>query len=121
MSTFRAVKSYPDFVQDKIDEIMNNVAWYDDITGTEAELLLRNKKDLTYLLRQGEKEGHFYLTYVKDAVYFTHIPIRANNSLKEWFYLNGILRTEATLKDFIPNIMNAEEADITPLVPLTRM
>ncbi len=119
MSTFRAEKSYPDFVQNKIDEITSHAAWYDDITGTEAELLLRNKADLTYLLRQGEKEGHFYLTYVKGTAYFTHIPLRVDNSLKEWFYLNYAARRAPTLKEFIPSVMHAEEAEITPLVSFT--
>ncbi|MGD0664244.1 MAG: SH2 domain-containing protein [Rhabdochlamydiaceae bacterium] len=121
MSTFRAEKSYPDFVQNKIDEITSHVAWYDDITGTEAELLLRNKADLTYLLRPGEKEGHYYLTYVKGAAYFTHIPLRVDNSLKEWFYMNAVNRMAPTLREFIPSVMHAEEAEVTALVPLTRM
>lgn len=121
MGQLRPEKSFPEFVQVKIHEIVNHPAWYDDITGTEAEILLRNKKDLTFLLRQGEKTDHFYLSFVKDECYFTHIPFTVKHDTKEWFYMNCIWHSAATLKEFVPDIMHAAESDITPLAPLSRM
>ncbi len=117
MSTLRAERNLPDFVQDKTAEIMNHVAWYDDLTGSEAELLLRGEPDMTYLLRRGEKEEHFYLTYVKDECYFTHIPFTINHDLQQWFYMNSKPRFAADLARFIPDIMHAEATDCIPLVP----
>ncbi len=119
MSALRAESSFLECVQEKTDEIRNHSAWYEDLTGTEAEIILRDKPDLTYLLRQGEKEDHFYLTYVKNGCAFSHIPFTVNYTLKQWFYRNCFPRFASTLKVFIPEIMHAEEADCIPLIPLT--
>jgi hypothetical protein len=119
MSTLRAERSFPDFVQEKMDEMVSHVAWYGNLTGTEAEIILRDKSDMTYLLRQGEKEDHFYLTFVKDGCAFTHIPFTVNHTLRQWFYRQGGTRFAASLKVFIPEIMHADEAECVPLVPIT--
>lgn len=116
MSTLRAERSFPGFVQDKVNEIMSHVAWYDGLTGSEAELLLRGNSDMTYLLRSGEREDHFYLTYVKNECYFTHIPFTINRDLEQWFYMNSRPRFATTLERFIPDVMHAKATDCVPLV-----
>src|SRR3569832_48524 len=116
MMTLKAEENSLAFEQEKIEEITHHVAWFGDLTGTEAEIILRDKSDMTYMLRQGEKEGHFYLTYVKDECSFTHIPFTVNPVLKHWFYRQGHPRFAPTLKEFIPEIMHAEEADCIALV-----
>ena len=121
MSTLRAVRTVSDFVHEKMDEISNHIAWFGELTGTEAELVLRDKSDMTYLLRKGEKEGHFYLTYVKNGCDFTHIPFTLNQTLKQWFYRQGYPRFAPTLKAFVPEIMHTEEMNCIPLVPLIGM
>ncbi len=118
MMTLRVEDSSPNFMHEKIEEITHHIAWYGNLTGTEAEIILRGKSDMTYLLRQGEKEGHFYLTYVKDECSFTHIPFTVNAVIKQWFYRQGFPRFAPTLKGFIPEIMHAEEADCIALVPM---
>lgn len=118
MMTLRVEDSSPLFLQEKREEITNHIAWYGNLTGTEAEIILRGKSDLTYVLREGEKEGHFYLTYVKDECSFTHIPFTVNTVLKQWFYRQGYPRFAPTLKGFIPEIMHADEADCTALVSM---
>lgn len=118
MSTLRAEKSFPEFVQEKMDEIVNHIAWYGDLTGTEAELILRDKVDMTYLLRQGERDDHFYLTFVKDGCAFSHIPFTINHTLKQWFYRQGFPRFASSLTVFVPEIMHTEEANCIPLVPI---
>lgn len=120
MGTVRMESSSLDFVQEKADEIMNHLAWYGELTGTEAELILRDKQDLTYLLREGEKEGNYYLTYVKEGCSFTHIPFTVHPTLKQWFYRQGYPRFATDLKVFVPEIMHAEEADCIPLARLVK-
>ena len=117
MSTLKVERLFPSFVQEKVSEMTSHIAWYGDLTGTEAELLLRGKPDMTYLLRKGEKEDHFYLTYVKDECYYTHIPFTVNHNLQQWFYMNAKPRFAASLERFIPDIMHAEATRCFPLVP----
>ena len=118
MSTLSIKKCNPEFVQEKMNEIASHPAWYHDISGTEAEILLRHKADNTYLLRQGEREGHFYLSSVKGNVYFKHVPFTLNNELRVWLYRNGFPLTAPTLQLFIPAIMHLDELDCVPLIKL---
>lgn len=121
MSILNVEVSSPEFMQEKVHEMMSHIAWYGDLTGTEAEIILRDKSDMTYLLRQGEREDHFYLTYVKNGCAFTHIPFTVNRTLNQWFYRQGIPRFAPNLKAFIPEIMHADEVDCIPLVQLLGM
>lgn len=118
MSTLSVKKSSPEFVQLKMSEILNHPAWYQDLSGTEAEILLRHKPDNTYLLRQGEREGHFYLSCVQRNVYFKHIPFTLSSELGVWLYRNGFPCTAPTLQQFIPAIMHLDELECAPLLKL---
>jgi hypothetical protein len=109
------IESYPVFIQDKIHEITSHTAWFGDLTGTQAEFLLRSKSDMTYVLRQGERADHFYLSYVKDKCVFVHIPFTANHPSKMWYYLNGSPHLAETLEKFIPEIMHVEQGECSPL------
>jgi len=116
MSTLSKECSSINFMQDKIDEIKNHHAWHADSTGTDAEIIIRGQPDMTYLLRQGEREDHFYLTYVKNECEFTHIPFTVNPVIRQWFYRNCFPRFAPTLDAFIPEIMHADAEDCKPLV-----
>ena len=118
MSTERMLESYPEFIQDKIHEITSHQAWFGDLTGTQAEFLLRTKSDMTYVLRQGEKPDHFYLSYVTEKSVFVHIPFTANHPSKMWYYLNGAPHFASSLDQFIPDIMHAEQGTCFPLVKI---
>ncbi len=116
MSTITKEFSSADFMQKKVDEIKSHQAWYAGLTGTDAEIIIRGQSDMTYLLRQGEREDHFYLTYVKNECEFTHIPFTVNPVIKQWFYRNFAARFASTLDAFIPEIMHVDAADCKPLV-----
>jgi len=121
MSTDRIMNSCPEYIQDKINEITSHPAWFGELTGTQAEFLLRDKADMTFLLRQGEKQDHFYLSYVKDSCVFVHIPFTANHPSKIWFYLNGAPHYGDTLETFIPDIMHVTQGHCYPLLKLLDM
>lgn len=118
MSTNRITESYPEFVQDKIDEISSHSAWFGDLTGTQAEFLLRNKPSMTYMLRQGERSDHFYLSYAKEPGYFVHIPFTASHPSQQWYYLNGAPHLAEALETFIPDIMHVEQGGCYPLIKM---
>lgn len=121
MATLKAEFNCIDFMQEKVDEIKNHCAWYADLTGTDAEIIIRGKPDMTYLLRQGEREDHFYLTYVKNECEFKHIPFTVNPVIKQWFYRNFCTRFAPTLEAFIPEIMHVDAKDCKALVSLDVM
>ena len=106
---------YPIFVQQMRGEIENHIAWHGDLTGSEAEALLREMKDMTYVLRQGEKFDHFYLTYVHGKTNFVHIPFKIDRASQQWFYMNFAQHYGDSLKVFVPEIMHQEEASCYPL------
>lgn len=110
---------YPAFVQEKRAEITDHSAWHGDLTGSEAEALLRDLKDMTYVLRQGEKFDHFYLTYVNKGTNFVHIPFKIDWASQQWFYMNYDFHFSASLKVFIPEIMHQEEDTCCPLSAFT--
>ncbi|MGR3973738.1 MAG: SH2 domain-containing protein [Candidatus Rhabdochlamydia sp.] len=117
MVTSAQTTNLPSFVQVKLEEIHSHSAWHSDLTGSEAEALLRNMPDMTYVLRQGEKVDHFYLTYVKEETLFVHIPFTIDSSTEEWFYRNSCPHFANKLSVFIPEIMHQEPADCFSLAP----
>jgi hypothetical protein len=119
MNTVQQTKSLNDVIQEKRNEITANLAWHADLTGPEAESLLRHQEAGTYLLRQGEKEDHYYLSYVEGRV-LSHLPIKIDYSQKQWFYQNTTHHFGDDLKAFIPEIMHREEAECHPLVPFAK-
>ena len=121
MSTLRTECSSTNFTQEKIYEVKHHCAWYADLTGTDAEIIIRGQPDMTYLLRQGEREDHFYLTYVKNECEFAHIPFTVNSTIRQWFYRNYCCRFAPTLDLFIPEIMHVDAVDCKPLVSLDKM
>lgn len=108
-------------IETKMDELEMHTAWHGNLTGSESEALLRNMPHMTYLLRQGEKFDHFYLTYVKEGTVFTHLPFTIDSKKQQWFYRNYHPHFAYSLHTFIPEIMHQHEKDCFPLAPFTRL
>ncbi len=102
------------WIQEKTNEITSHCAWHGDLTGIEAEALLRLKPSFTYLLRQGEKADHFYLSYV-EGERFNHLPFTLDYPSQQWFYRNGFPHFAKNLTTFIPEIMHKEESECLSL------
>ena len=118
MTTQQATQLNP-WVQEKLNEIMSHCAWHADLTGIEAEALLRQKPSYTYLIRQGEKIDHFYLSYIKGEE-FCHLPFTLDYSSFQYFYRNTYPHFAHDLKIFIPEIMHREEAECFPLMQFAK-
>ena len=115
MDTVRQSRGLNLATEQKRDEIVSHPAWHGDLTGLEAEGLLNNQPSGTFLLRQGEKEDHYYISYVVEST-FSHLPIKIEGPTNQWFYKNGFPHFGNNLKGFIPEIMHRDEADCHPLV-----
>lgn len=100
--------------QEKIEELMAHPAWHGEVSGIEAEALLRNHPSYTYLLRQGEKHDQFYLSYSKGTD-LLHLPFTIDYPSQQWLYRNSFPHFVDDLKVFIPEIMHREEAECHPL------
>ena len=107
------------WVQEKLNEITSHCAWHAELTGIEAEALLRLKPSFTYLIRQGEKFDHFYLSFIKGEE-FCHLPFTLDYPSSQWFYRNGWPHFARDLKTFIPEIMHKEDAECHPLVQFAK-
>ena len=106
-------------VQKKKDEIISHSAWHGDLTGVEAESLLRFQSSGTYLLRKGERDGLYYLSFVIGAD-LHHLPIKIDSTSLEWFYQNTVMHTASNLTAFIPEIMHREESECHPLMQFAK-
>jgi hypothetical protein len=107
------------YFQDYIKEMVSHPAWHGDLTGSEAEALLRFQPAGTYLLRQGEKEGLFYLSYV-EGTHLYHLPVKIDQASQQWFYLNAFPHYANNLEIFIPEIMHRAENECHPLAPFAK-
>lgn len=107
------------WVQEKLNEITAHPAWHAELTGIEAEALLRQKPSFTFLIRQGEKVDHFYLSFIRGEE-FCHLPFTIDYSSLQWFYRNTYPHFSHNLKTFIPEIMHKEEAECYPLVQFAK-
>jgi hypothetical protein len=107
------------WVQEKLNEITYHCAWHAELTGIEAEALLRLTPSFTYLIRQGEKVDHFYLSYIRGEE-FCHLPFTIDYSSLQWFYRNSNPHFAHDLKTFIPEIMHKEEAQCHPMMQFAK-
>ncbi len=104
------------WVQKKQKEIETHVAWHGKISGMYCEALLREHSAFTYLLRTGEEEGHFYLSFVQSPLSFKHQPFVIRFSVKGWFYQNGYTGITPDLDELISLIMHCSSEQCRPLV-----
>jgi hypothetical protein len=106
------------------EEIENHPAWIDNISGLEADKMLRGL-DLpyTYVLRAGETQSEsvrdYYVTYVMSDSTIRHTPFKVTVTNEGWCYLNGNgggPYTDASIGDVIHLIMHCESHECTPMV-----
>lgn len=114
MKSVRVGVNAPVGVQEKFAELTTHVAWFGEVSGIEAEALLRLQRPNTFLLRQGEKEDQFYLSYT-NGTDLLHLPFTIDYASMQWFYRNGFPHFAEKLEVFIPEIMHREKDACYPL------
>jgi hypothetical protein len=106
------------WMQTMKEAIMNHHAWHGKISGMLCETVLRDLPVNTYLIRQGEEEFHFYLSFVHgEKNCFKHQPFMIDNDSRQWFYRNFTQHWASTVEGLIPLIMHCPSNNCLPLEP----
>ena len=108
--------SSEEFVIEK--SIQESPCWYDEVTGLEAEDLLRGEKAFTYLLRVGEKSHNYYVSFVEPSGLIKHQPIVIKYFGEAWFcrnYNHIGPNTDETIEQIVHKIMHCEQEDARAL------
>lgn len=100
-------------------DIRSNSAWLGSISGLKAEKLLRNHKTpFLYVLREGEHQGDYYVTYVTAGLTIFHQPFVISSTETGWYFENGgggPLSIESRLDDVLHLIMHCNKGECQPL------
>src|SRR5882724_4715796 len=110
-----------EWVQRNQEEIESHPAWHSDISEIESEQLLRDENLFTYLLRSGEKENFYFISFIKEDGSIKHQFFTLELDRKGWFYRNGMTGgpQEIISKDLhklIPMMMHCDLLSCTPLM-----
>lgn len=96
-------------------------AWQGYISGLTAEKLLRNqKKSYLYVLRAGESENDYYVTFTHPDGSVRHQAFTITVAPEGWYYENGtpagpFQHTDATIDDVIYKMIYCEKEECAPL------
>lgn len=100
---------------DKKEEILKHPAWHGSTSTQEAESLLLERLPFTYLLRHGERNYHYYLSFIREQI--IHQLCVLEFSLQGWVYRNGITSPpQLRLVDLIPLAMHCRPDQCIPLI-----
>ena len=101
--------------------------WHENIDGSHGESLLAGKAPFTYLLRKGDKENAYFITFVKEDLTIKHQLFTLEEDSKGWYYKNGghdsgTISThrsteivEETIGELIPRMMHCNSNQCLPL------
>lgn len=113
--------SIEDWIRINLEGIQKHPAWQENIDTASAEALLEGSRPFTYLLRKGEKEHVYFITFVKGDLAIKHQRFTLEFDPKGWFYRNGGTGTTEivaeTLENLIPQMMHCsvEECNVVRL------
>lgn len=103
-----------------VQEIMNHKAWYGRISGLQADKMLRGKKTpYLFILREGENEMDFYVSFVLPDLSVKHQPFVITVTENGWHYENcaaGGPFTTAKIDDVLHLIMHCEKFACFPKI-----
>jgi len=95
-------------------------AWIGRVSGLKAEKLLRGRKTpYLFVLRAGECEHDYYVTFVGHDFSIHHQPFVLTTKEEGWFFEQGGGGgpfVEATIDDVIHLIMHCGKNDCTPFM-----
>lgn len=101
------------------EEIRNHSAWLGRVSGLKAEKLLRGKKPYSYVLREGENESDYYITFVSSDLSVRHQPFIITVKSEGWCLEQGAglgPYVNTKIDDIIHLIIHCEKEDCIPFV-----
>ena len=118
MSTI--LQEYANHLSSIEQEIANHPAWHGKMSGLPAEKLLRGRKTpYLYILRKGENEMDYYVTFVLPDLSIKHQPFTIAVTPEGWHYENlsaGGPFTTASIDDVLHLIMHCGKGLNTPKI-----
>lgn len=100
-------------------DIRSSIAWLGHISGLKAEKMLRGHQNpYLYVLREGEHEGDYYVTYVLPNQRIFHQPFVISETETGWYYENSggsAITAETRLDEILHLIMHCEKGQCHPL------
>lgn len=111
--------AYEQEVNKLIENMQTHSAWFGDITGNEAEKILKSYPVNSYLLRTGESDLHYFFTYMSKEGLVFHKSIRINAELVG-YYANGGTgcnpnKIHNSVEDLIAKFLGCEESELCAL------
>ncbi len=105
-----------DWITKKQDQIKNHPAWHGNIPAREAENFVKGKGPFTYILRSGEKERSYFITFVQNDQLIKHQYFSLEYDRKGWYYRNGEVQgpLEAIaeyINELVPIMMHCQAQD----------
>ena len=119
MST--ALQEYTNHLSSIEQEINNHPAWHGRMSGLSAEKLLRGRKTpYLYIIRAGENEMDYYVTFVLPDLSIRHQPFVITVTPQGWYFENaaatGPFNLAASIDDVLHLIMHCEKGSNTAKV-----
>lgn len=103
-------------------EIRLHTAWLGRISGLKAEKMFSGvKTPYLYVLREGENENDYYVTFTHPDGSVRHQPFIITVRPEGWYWRNhgaGGPYTEASIEDVLYLIMHCEREENVPLTLL---
>ena len=108
------------------EEIRSHKAWYGNISGLNAEKMLRGRKTpYLFILREGENrtenQADYYVTFILPDLTIKHQPFVITTTLAGWVWENtgtGGCPPEASIEDALYLMMHCERSQPIPLYRL---
>jgi len=101
-------------------DIRANTAWQGSLSGLKAEKMLRGyKTPYLYVLREGENDGDYYVTFILPDLTISHRPFIIGMTETGWYYENtggGPISAETNLEDILYLIMHCQKGECFPLI-----
>ena len=106
-----------------IQEIEIHQAWHGHISGLEAQKLLEGEKTpYLYILRKGEFERDYYVSFLDSNLKIVHQPFAITINSEGWDCQNGgnwRNLTTASFDDILHLIMHCGKLEPKPHIPLS--
>lgn len=102
------------------EDIENHPAWLGRISGLKAEKILRGKKTpYLYVLRAGEAEGDYYISFILPDFSIKHQPFVITHTSEGWYFENCNVEgpfIKASINQALNLIMHCHQEKCTPFI-----
>jgi hypothetical protein len=96
-------------------------AWLGYVSGLKAEKMLRNRhKPYLYVLRAGEYEMEYYVTFIDVDLSIRHQPFVITSCPEGWYCENGGgigPYKDDTIDEIIHHVIHCKQGEASPLNP----